>query len=431
MIINSDNDTFNEVFNETINNGTVKLSETTDSVGDLIFNLAIITFQLVTFIFILVPKSVKVSLKIFLMSLTLPGFLQNCSWAALRVANIWFRGPLLANEVGCTLLLIVTHLGSLNSQTAIAGITVNNYVAVTHPVLFKRWVTPCKTGIAIAGIWCFWIIVTVLATTITKVDSKKPCLPMVVSSYFIMLVIGLVILITAITVAYLNLKLAIQFWGKFKIYPVNPGDVRTDAEKHMSYLNPNNNFSEMPSSSSVFSVDDLIKSRASSVITVSVKKRGSMSDTQEYSRKEALPTLSLQLPDNTSSVIIPGDNSKLSGKQVHFEADVAETSSAKPRRKNQMRSHQRKRQLRDRNLALTLIMLTIWNSIGYLPYMVMLLLSVKQREGTLSANSKSLSEVNGIIVRVAVIGNTFIYAWRFINWRSVCSALNNRFAFGH
>lgn len=363
------------------------------------------------------------------MSLSLPGFIQNFSWAVVRVETLWFREPLMAREFGCKSLLFLTQLAVLCGQTTVCGLTLNNYLAVSHPISFKRWMTPRKTFACVACVWVVWSLVNV-SNVLTLAGSDKPCLPLVIASKYILLIEALVILLTTVTVASLNLRMVIQFWGKFKVHPVS-------SEMNGSVRNPDppTDYLESPSVAAEKSQGSTVFSIAEEVSCVSPAKTSlassNLTDTKSCKKMKRrffsglCVQLQLKKPEQPSG---PDSNKTKLEKQVRFNAVSPEHLPGRPPRLAvRPRGRRGRAQSRVRKMAVTLVVLTVWNSIGYLPFMVCLILAVADRDDdVLTEDFKALSDIGGTIIRVATIGNTFIYAWRFIGWKSVCSSMKSR-----
>lgn len=373
---------------ENATNETGSVSDPDCRLGDLLSNVAIFVFQLLAFAVVLLFGRVQTALKISLVCLIAPDFVNNCSWSAFRVSCIWFRGAPLNSDVECKLLLIVSHLSMLCSHSAITIINIKNYLAVMRPIFFNRWMTTWKMTIITLVSWCFCAVISITETMAT-VDSKRWCFR---TPYCMTLTMNVVILATTITVAYLNVNLAIPFWGTCRICL---GRSRNDSEKADNVVDSQNNevtFSDIPSSSGVFSVSDN----------------------------------SNQFRDNTSQGVYPNNKSEIACKQV-FSEDTTVGKTIKHQHRA-LRNHRRRSgtQARHRSLTITLIILTVWHSLGYLPFMTVKSMTAGQPEIGAPKTLSLLNTATNRIRRVCTFGNTFLYVWRFVRWRSVCASLNKR-----
>lgn len=421
----SDPESFDHNSTTSHNNAKPAHTDKDAIIRDLTFNSVTCIFHLVAFLFILIPRSVKPSLRIFLMSLSIPGFLQNFAWAIVRIDTLAFRGPLISTEIGCKCLLFVTSLAILCCQTTVSGLTLNNYLAVSRPIVFKRLATPRKTLACVTLVWCFWILVNII-DTLTVADKRKPCLPLVAMSLPMLLTLVLVILFTTLAVAALNLKLVIQFRGKFKVHPTDTGLKNTirDTDIHIDYPSHALELTHVKDGPSVyFIIDD--------------KTPSFVSSTQKYftaNNNESIPHNNKQtqlchcFPKIKTSFSLQerikyptADEDDKPERHARFNAACPERASTTVKSKQALRMCKGPAQSRVRSMAVTLVVLTVWNSVGYLPFMACLIMAASKRDSDLPQVVKSVNDIAGTVMRLATIGNTFIYAWRFIRWRALCS----------
>lgn len=423
MALHADYSTMSHVGPPNVDNGTMRANSRENLNNELIFNMAIVLSQLSAFFFILIPRSVKASLRLILVSLTLPGFAQNLSWTAARIGQIWFRGPYFSNEVECKVVLFLSQLGILGGQTSVMGLTLNNFLAVSRPILFRRWMTTAKTFICVACVWSFWIVVNI-ADIGTRSNSKTPCVPITATSSYVLITEALVILLTTVTVAILNLKIVIKFWLKFKVYPIKTETSSNRAIIQMIGVNSSSLILNMASESitATTSGNTIVTHGSISKTSAVLQNQETLHPNKDASRFPPTPCDQsfLSQPSNTIS---PDSAQNVSERRVKTPSQPASTNELS---KTRLLFVSSQRQSRIRKMGVTLIILTIWNAIGYIPFMACSILSVAQKEGGLSGNFRLFNEVVGTIVRLCIIGNTFIYAWRFINWKNICSQFNSR-----